>query len=97
MFRCSAEYTANAGYDLLFVDRDGTELQVEVKGYRSRTLRTVHLQQSQAKRATAASHGFPPEWKLYALLKVDTATPEERIHSAPEVVALLDSGGIQVR
>lgn len=97
LFRESAQTTPNAGYDLLFEDQGGKLLQVEVKGYVAPHLRQVHLQRSQACRAREAAKGMPPVWKLYALLQVDTSRPDEKVRSSAQVVALLDSGGIQVR
>jgi len=46
--------------DRLFVDAAGDELQVEVKGYMSRQLASVHLQPSQARRTVDAAAGHPP-------------------------------------
>ena len=97
MYRASAEYTANAGFDLLFADAAGVELQVEVKGYSTSKLSGVHLQKSQAARAQEAAGGVPPAWKLYALLKVDSANPTERILTPEQVVARIAAGGLQVR
>lgn len=97
LFRATAERVANAGYDLLFQDATGRELQVEVKGYTATRLNAVHLQPSQKQRAREAATGTPPDWRLYALLAVDTAQPVEHIHTASEVVALLDEGGLQVK
>jgi hypothetical protein len=97
LFRGSAQYEANAGYDLRFVDRSRKELQVEVKGYVTPRLRQVHLQKSQAGRAREAANGVSPLWKLYALLQVDTSKPDEIVRTSAQVVKLLDSGGIQVR
>ena len=86
-----------AGFDLLFVDFSGTPLQVEVKGYSSPRLRDVHLQVSQAWRATDAASGTPPDWRLFAVLDSDSPSPSEQILAATEVVDLLGSGGLQVK
>lgn len=86
-----------AGFDLLFIDAAGDELQVEVKGYMSRRLAAVHLQPSQALRAIDASAGHPPAWRLYALLGAGTKNPDEHVVRPDIVVQLLDGGGIQVK
>ena len=86
-----------SGFDLLFVDGAGVELQVEVKGYLARTLATVHLQPSQAKRATEAAAGTPPDWRLFALLGAGTKNSHEHVRTPQQVVELLANGGIQVK
>lgn len=86
-----------AGFDLLFVDAAGAELQVEVKGYMSRHLAAVHLQPSQAWRATDADAGQPPDWRLYAVLGAGSKNPDELIRTPREVVDLLANGGLQVK
>ena len=97
VFRQDAQFTPNAGFDLLFVDRQGIHVQIEVKGYMAGALKYVHLQPSQATRATSAANGTPPDWWLFAVLKVHTAAPAEHVKHASEVVHLLASGGINVR
>jgi hypothetical protein len=84
------------GYDLLFKDGRGQQLQVEVKGYSTARLANVHLQQSQVHRATEAAAGMPPDWRLYALLRASSATPLEVVHLPQEVVDLVAAGGIKV-
>lgn len=86
-----------AGYDLLFEDGSGRQLQVEVKGYSSSRLADVHLQPSQVLRAQQAAAGQPPDWRLYALLDASTKNPKEHVKTAREVLALLASGGLQRR
>lgn len=97
LFRSDAQRSPNAGYDLLFVDASGKELQVEVKGYTADLLAQVNLQPSQAKRAQNANKGNPPDWKLFAVLKVHTKHPVELVKSASEVVQLINTGGIRVK
>lgn len=96
LFFESVERIPNAGYDLRFNDADGSEVQVEVKGYSTRNLARVHLQPSQATRARTAAQGQPPAWYLFALLGVDSDSPERWWCSAEQVTELLTSGGIQV-
>lgn len=85
------------GFDLLFADMAGKELQLEVKGYRSKNLAAVHLQRSQAARAKDAAAGIPPAWCLFALLGAGGKGPIERIAHAVEVVALLAAGKLKVK
>jgi hypothetical protein len=91
------QHVALAGFDLLAIDGEGGRLQIEIKGYSSTKLASVHLQPSQALRAVDAAEGNPPPWKLFALLGIDSDSPSERIIDAAEVVKLLDSGGIKVK
>ncbi|MEI6621380.1 MAG: hypothetical protein WCP28_05680 [Actinomycetes bacterium] len=94
----TAESEALAGYDLLFADSVGGRLQIEVKGYSSRTLRSVHLQPSQYLRAEAAARGVPPNWVLFALLGVGTSRPAtERVLLAREAVTAIEAGGLRVK
>lgn len=86
-----------AGFDLLFTDAAGDELQVEVKGYMSRQLDNVHLQPSQAWRATDAAGGAPPDWRLFALLGAGSKNPEEHVVSPNRVTELLAIRGLQVK
>lgn len=66
------------------------------RGTFARSLATVHLQPSQAKRATDARAGTPPDWRLFALLGAGTKNPDEQVCTPDEVVELLRNGGIQV-
>ncbi|GAA4410569.1 hypothetical protein GCM10023168_30400 [Fodinibacter luteus] len=86
-----------AGFDLLFIDAHGDELQVEVKGYMTRRLAAVHLQPSQAQRATDAAAGQVPAWRLFALLGAGTQTLDERVLSPQSVVDLISKGGLRVK
>lgn len=95
--RRSAEREPDAGFDLRFADLTGRIVRIEVKGYATRDLAQVHLQPSQAREARAAAASGVCDWLLYAVLGVDSDTPDEHILSAAEVATLLDSGGIQVR
>lgn len=97
VFHSDAQFIPNAGYDLLFVDSQGDRVQVEVKGYQASTLDKVQLQPSQAARAKSAAQGTPPDWWLFAVLKVHTKSPDEQPRHAPEVVELIDNGGIRVK
>lgn len=91
------QHVANAGFDLLFTDEQGQQLQIEVKGYASRHLRSVHLQQSQARRAHDAAAGTPPDWRLFALLGAGSKNCAEQILEPREVVRRIKDGGIQVK
>jgi len=84
------------GYDLLFEDGQGLQLQVEAKGYTTDLLMNVHLQPSQVARAAQAAAGAPPDWRLYALLRAASLTPLEVVRLPQEVVDLVASGGIKV-
>lgn len=95
--RAGYQHVALAGFDLLFADAAGVELQVEVKGYMSRSLGSVHLQPSQAWRATDAATGLPPAWRLFALLGAGSKNPTETVLTPDQVVEVLASGGIQVK
>lgn len=86
-----------AGFDLLFADASGELLQVEVKGYSSRSLSRVHLQPSQAWRASDAASSIPPDWRLFALLGAGSKNPTEEIVTPDRVLQLLASGGLQVK
>lgn len=86
-----------AGFDLLFIDSAGDELQVEGKSYLNRQLAAVHLQPSQARRATDAAAGQPPAWRLYALRGAGTKHPDEHVLAPDRVVELLANGGLQVK
>ena len=86
-----------AGFDLLFADAAGKLLQVEVKGYASRNLASVHLQPSQARRAHDAAAGTPPDWRLFALLGAGSKNPSEVIADPARVIELLTNGGLQVK
>lgn len=97
VFSQCAQYRPNAGYDLLFVDWQQKHVEAEVKGYMTATLAEVHLQRSQAARASSAATGASPDWWLFAALKVHTKKPHEHVRRASDVVALIASGGIQVR
>lgn len=97
IYRCSAEYVKNAGYDLLFIDGNRKEFQCEVKGYSSSSLAMVHLQTSQAKRAEEDARGVPPDWRLFAVLKVNTDNPSEHVLDGRQVTALIAEGGLQIR
>lgn len=87
----------NAGFDILFSDGNGRQLQCEVKGYSASNLARVHLQESQAKRAGEAAQLMPPDWRLFAVLRIGTANPSEYVLTGQEVVELIARGGIQVR
>lgn len=91
------QHVALAGFDLLFVDAAGVELQVEVKGYMARQLAAVHLQPSQARRATDAATGQPPDWRLYALLGAGSKSPDEHVVTPERAVELIATGGLQVK
>jgi hypothetical protein len=95
--RAEYQHVPLAGFDLLFSDTAGRQIQVEVKGYATRSLASAHLQPSQATRARQASAGTPPPWWLFALLGAGTETPTERVATSSEVVQLLGSGGLKVR
>lgn len=86
-----------AGFDLLFVDLAGGELQLEIKGYRSKNLADVSLQPSQEARAESCAAGDPPEWRLFALLGAGGRGAMERLVSAVEAVALIATGGLKVK
>lgn len=96
LFRKSAEYEKNAGYDLLFIDGHGKHLQVEVKGYSASNLASVHLQPSQQQRAREVTHGILPDWRLFAVLKVTTPNASEHVLTAQQAVDLIASGGLGV-
>ena len=68
-----------------------------VKGYLSGALADVHLQSSQAARATSTTKGHPPDWWLFALLNVHRDSRGEAIRHATQVVWLMAKGGIKVR
>ena len=68
-----------------------------VKGYLSGALADVHLQSSQAARATSTTKGHPPDWWLFALLNVHRHSRGEAIRHATQVVWLMAKGGIKVR
>lgn len=95
--RAEYQHVPLAGFDLLFADANGALLQVEVKGYASRNLSTVHLQPSQAWRATDGAGGVPPDWRLFALLGAGSKKPAEEIVEPNRVLELLAAGGLQVR
>ena len=86
-----------AGFDLLFADAAGKLLQVEVKGYASRNLASVHLQPSQAWRAHDAAAGTPPDWRLFALLGAGSKNPSEDVADPTRVMELLSKGRLQVK
>ncbi|HVT78446.1 MAG TPA: hypothetical protein VHD87_15520 [Acidimicrobiales bacterium] len=86
-----------SGFDLLFQDGAGQRLELEIKGYSSQQLARVHLQPSQAQRAQRAAGGQPPDWRLFAVLGAGTPTPTDRVVDPHETIALLDSGGLQVK
>jgi hypothetical protein len=89
--------TPPLGYDLLFRDGNGDELQVEVKGYSTDKLAEVHLQPSQIDRATSAAGGTPPDWRLYVMLRAATKRPDERAYFPREVLLLLARGELNAR
>lgn len=95
--RAGYQHVAHAGFDLLFVDGAGRELQVEVKGYMATKLNAVRLQPSQAWRAADASAGIPPDWRLYVVLAAGSQRPVERVVPPDEAIKLLASGGLQVK
>ena len=69
----------------------------EVKGYMDRRLDAVHLQPSQAWRATDAAAGIPPDWRLYALLGAGSKKSTEYVVGPDRVVQLLAAGGLHVK
>jgi hypothetical protein len=91
------QHVANAGFDILFMDANGRVLQVEVKGYSTRRLASVHLQPSQDRRAQDAAAGNPPDWRLFALLGAGSNNPVEYVLDSSTVVGLVASGGLQVK
>ncbi len=95
--RAGYQHVANAGFDLLFVDAAGAELQVEVKGYMATKLAAVHLQPSQAWRAHDAAGGIPPPWRLFALLGAGSKRPTEHVVTPDQAVALIAANGLQVK
>lgn len=95
--RAEFQHVLLAGFDLLFADAAGKLLQVEVKGYASRNLASVHLQPSQAWRAHDAAAGTPPDWRLFALLGAGSKYPTEDISDPARVMELLAKGGLQVK
>lgn len=95
--RAEFQHVLLAGFDLLFADAAGKLLQVEVKGYASRNLASVHLQPSQAWRAQDAANGAPPDWRLFALLGAGSKNPTEEIADPKGVIELLAKGGLQVK
>lgn len=97
VMRQEFQHVPLAGFDLLFVDASGHMLQVEVKGYSTRSLGSVALQPSQAQRAHDAAAGAPPEWRLYALLGAGSKNPDEHVLAPADVVKLIASGGLQVK
>lgn len=97
VLRQGFQQVANAGFDLLFADGAGRLLQVEVKGYSSKNLASIHLQPSQAQRAKEAALGVPPDWRLFALLGAGSSKPKEQLLDPTTVMQLLASGGLQTR
>jgi hypothetical protein len=97
VYRESAEARGLAGFDLLFEDAKGNQVEVEVKGYTSPDLAKVRLQPSQEDRARTSVAGHTPPWFLYALLAVDSRVPDPRWLPARDAVNMIDSGGLQVR
>ncbi len=94
----SDEGVALAGYDLLFADKSGGLLEVEVKGYTSKALRDVHLQPSQYLRAERCAAGNPPKWRLFVLLGAGSAQPSTELVLKPdEALDRVHRGQLQVK
>lgn len=73
------------------------QVEIEVKGYTADALSQVHLQPSQDTRARLSVAGTTPPWWLYAITGIRTRREAAHVLDAKRTVALVDSGGLQVR